>query len=67
MCGIAGFWQPGAGAGDAVLRQRARTMAGALSHRGPDDEGQWVEPAIDLAFGHRRLSIIDLSREGRSR
>jgi len=31
-----------------------------LSHRGPDDSGEFVEPGIFL--GHRRLSIIDLSQ-----
>lgn len=33
-------------------------MAGQLTHRGPDDEGYWVDGSI--GFGHRRLSIIDL-------
>jgi asparagine synthase (glutamine-hydrolysing) len=36
-------------------------MNGALVHRGPDDEGIWVDDASATAFGHRRLSIIDLS------
>jgi asparagine synthase (glutamine-hydrolysing) len=33
-------------------------MLGALRHRGPDGEGTYVAPPV--AFGHRRLSIIDL-------
>ena len=37
-------------------------MARALSHRGPDDEGVCVWG--DTGFGHRRLSIIDLSIRG---
>lgn len=37
-------------------------MNSRLSHRGPDDEGQWVEGVA--ALGHRRLSIIDLSEAG---
>lgn len=37
-------------------------MNTALSHRGPDDEGIYVDEAI--ALGHRRLSIIDLSSAG---
>src|SRR5262249_20266793 len=30
----------------------------------PEDEGVWVDPAAGIAFGHRRLSIIDLSPAG---
>jgi asparagine synthase (glutamine-hydrolysing) len=39
-------------------------MSDAIPHRGPDDDGLWVEPKVGLALGHRRLSIIDLSPEG---
>jgi asparagine synthase (glutamine-hydrolysing) len=40
-------------------------MTSALSHRGPDDHGVWADPKTGIALGHRRLSIIDLSHEGR--
>ena len=36
-------------------------MTRRLSHRGPDAEGIFVEN--NIALGHRRLSIIDLSEE----
>ena len=38
-----------------------------LSHRGPDDEGELIKASGDaiVAFGHKRLSIIDLSARGR--
>ena len=57
MCGIAGI----------VHRERehpvsaelVHRMCTAMKHRGPDDEGIWVEGAVGL--GMRRLSIIDLS------
>lgn len=37
-------------------------MNNAIAHRGPDDEGTFIENGI--ALGHRRLSIIDLSKNG---
>ncbi len=39
-------------------------MTRALRHRGPDDEGLWCDEAAGICFGHRRLSIIDLSPTG---
>lgn len=39
-------------------------MTNALTHRGPDDVGQWIDSKLGVALGHRRLSIIDLSPEG---
>lgn len=63
MCGLAGFWQPSP-ASAASLEARARPMASALAHRGPDDAGFWCEPAAGLALAHRRLAILDLSAAG---
>jgi asparagine synthase (glutamine-hydrolysing) len=61
MCGICGI----------CFSDRARPvsasvigdMTASLHHRGPDDEGIHIDGAI--GFGHRRLSIIDLSSAGR--
>jgi asparagine synthase (glutamine-hydrolysing) len=39
-------------------------MAEMLRHRGPDDDGAFVDPAAGLALGFRRLSILDLSQDG---
>ncbi len=39
-------------------------MCKALKHGGPDDEGIFTDEKAGLAFGHRRLSIIDLSNNG---
>lgn len=61
MCGIAGLISNAPGIN---LETIARRMSGALAHRGPDDEGIWVEPCRGLALAHRRLSIIDLSPHG---
>ena len=62
MCGIAGFLGP-----IRDEREAAATltrMTEAIRHRGPDDSGQWIDPAAGIALGHRRLSIIDLSPLG---
>jgi asparagine synthase (glutamine-hydrolysing) len=40
-------------------------MAELISHRGPDDLGFWENPGRQVALGHTRLAIIDLSPEGR--
>jgi asparagine synthase (glutamine-hydrolysing) len=63
MCGIAGLFlrRP---AERAALLARARAMGDALTHRGPDGEGQWADEAAGLALAHRRLAIIDLSPGG---
>lgn len=46
------------------MNTAVRRMTHVLRHRGPDDEGAWVDPAAGVALGHRRLSIVDLSPEG---
>ena len=60
MCGISG--KLNFNKDKAVDEKVIREMNKALSHRGPDDEGIYVNGAIGL--GHRRLSIIDLSQSG---
>ena len=57
MCGIAGkiyFDRE-----RFVTAEEVRAMGSAMSHRGPDGEGTWVEGNVGLT--HRRLAIIDLS------
>ena len=61
MCGIAGFFGFGR-TGDPAKALAA--MSDALVHRGPDAQGQWIEPEAQIALAHRRLSIIDLSPAG---
>ena len=39
-------------------------MADCIVHRGPDDHGVWTSADGSVAFGHRRLSIVDLSPAG---
>jgi asparagine synthase (glutamine-hydrolysing) len=59
MCGIAGWIGR---TGDADSEAIVRAMTGAVAHRGPDGDGIWRDGRV--AFGHRRLSIIDLSDAG---
>ena len=63
MCGIVGFvdWHEH---DSEELRQIAVSMSQCLTHRGPDDEGVWVDASAGLALAHRRLSIVDLSPSG---
>ena len=55
MCGIAGV----VGRPD---REAVGRMIDAMARRGPDDSGIYAD--ADVAFGHRRLSVIDLSPSG---
>ena len=54
MCGITGW----AGSPDLSENALAR-MCASIAHRGPDDDGRFVDPG-KVALGFRRLSIIDL-------
>jgi asparagine synthase (glutamine-hydrolysing) len=63
MCGIAGVWSLKSTDAES-LRQQAQTMSDRLRHRGPDDEGTWLDRDAGIAVAHRRLSIVDLSPAG---
>lgn len=58
MCGIAGIFSFG---GPPVAEADLRAMTDRIAHRGPDGEGLWLSADRRVGFGHRRLSIIDLS------
>lgn len=54
MCGIAGSTiDPGG--------RHAAAMAAAMVHRGPDDQGVYLDPDRALSMAARRLSIIDVA------
>ena len=62
MCGIAGFI-------DFNKHSTLKTihlLTDILHHRGPDDSGYtfYEEPCFNVGLGHRRLSILDLSKHG---
>ncbi|AZE60108.1 asparagine synthase (glutamine-hydrolyzing) [Pseudomonas synxantha] len=61
MCGFSGIFQSRIGDLTAIVNR----MNDALTHRGPDDRGVWVDENVGLALGHRRLAIVDLSEAGR--
>ena len=63
MCGIAGALS----LSDEKLlnlKRQLKVMNDLQRHRGPDGEGIWEHPHGHVGFGHRRLSIIDLSPMG---
>jgi asparagine synthase (glutamine-hydrolysing) len=62
VCGICGVLSRSGSLAtdeDTIARMCARIV-----HRGPDGQGIWSDPSQGVAFGHRRLSIIDLSDAG---
>lgn len=62
MCRLAGIINP------SIEKQEARllvkNMCTLLAHGGPDDEGLFQSEYSNVALGHRRLSIIDVSNAG---
>ena len=62
MCGITGTFHY-SDPQRPIDRELLLAMTRTLAHRGPDGEGVWSEGAV--GFGHRRLSIIDLTDAGR--
>ena len=63
MCGLAGFLCKSSAAA-MPIHQTIRAMTDTLAHRGPDAGTEWLDEDVCIAFGHRRLSIVDLSPAG---
>jgi len=61
MCGIAGIFATKE-SNSIDISMTIRRMVNTIEHRGPDDQGIWV--GSDIALGHARLSIIDLTAAG---
>lgn len=59
MCGIVGFVD---NKKSKEKKEIIKKMADRIAHRGPDQEGFYTDD--NVALGHRRLSIIDLSKKG---
>lgn len=62
MCGISGIWNLNS---KPVSTQDIVTFNDTLEHRGPDGGDVFIDDSSCIAFGHRRLSIIDLSDMGK--
>ncbi len=59
MCGIAGILNLN---GDPIVHRTIKAMTDIIAHRGPDGEGHFIDG--NIALGHRRLAIIDLTEAG---
>lgn len=62
MCGISGAYAYNAAA--VVNMTALRRTRDHMAARGPDGSGEWRSAGGRVAFGHRRLSIIDLTERG---
>jgi asparagine synthase (glutamine-hydrolysing) len=70
MCGICGKINI---EGKEIRRELITRMNSVLAHRGPDDEGIYINSRspgighqlVSVGLGHKRLSIIDLSEAGK--
>ena len=59
MCGIVG-----ALGNNNACNESIKKMANTLKHRGPNDLGIWSDVKNNIFLAHRRLSILDLSKNG---
>ena len=63
MCRITGFWDF-KNQYSSKLNEIVKGMNNSMVHGGPDDSGIYVDTQLGVAMGHRRLSIIDLTKTG---
>lgn len=61
MCGFAGVLCAKNG---LVNELELQAMANAITHRGPDSQGVWVDDAHGIGLVHQRLAVVDLSQSG---
>lgn len=64
MCGLAGFRSFNGSDQREYMLNLVEKMAASMILRGPDDQGVWVDEGVGVALGHRRLAVVDLSKEG---
>ena len=64
MCAIGGFFNSSSNYSTEKMDGIISNMMHSMHHRGPDDQGSWVDARVGVALGHKRLSIMDRSVEG---
>lgn len=64
MCGLTGLFDRNKQTPYDALATSVRAMSRVIDHRGPDDEGDWIDAESGIAFAHRRLAIIDCNPSG---
>ena len=64
MCGIGGTFVFGERRSRQALAEDVSRMMTAISNRGPDGSGYFVDENAGIALGHRRLAIIDVTMSG---
>ena len=60
MCGFVGYLSLTLKPQKSLITK----MANKIHSRGPDSDGSWIDVESGIALGHKRLSIIDLTRAG---
>jgi asparagine synthase (glutamine-hydrolysing) len=61
MCGLVGLYKHN---NDKVSVNELDSFTDSLAHRGPDGRGTFINEGKNLGLGHRRLSILDISKAG---
>ena len=63
MCGISGVFNPNNK--DINAKKIIDKIIKIQETRGPDDNGTWQSKSREITLGHNRLSIIDLTKNGK--
>ena len=61
MCGIVGIFNYSGRKAPKIKKPILELMRDSMVHRGPDGKGLWIASDKNTGFGHRRLSIVELS------
>lgn len=64
MCGLTGFLALHPDRNETEMQTALLRMSQTIVHRGPDDNGEWLDATTGIALGFRRLSIVDISPAG---
>ena len=59
MCGFVGVIND-----QGIDKNILKNMTASLGHRGPNNNGYWIDNEHKVAFGHARLAVMDVSMAG---